>query len=222
MTTARVLSIQVARPKLAEYKGKPVETAFFKQPVAGPVFLGKTNLTGDQQANLEFHGGPDKAVCVYPVEHYPYWEKVFGKELTPGAFGENLTVQGMLEDDLCIGDTFALGEAVVQITEARIPCFKIAMAHGVDKVGLQVMQTGFTGFYLRVLQEGHVEAGQELRLLERHPLGVTVAFTNHARFLEKNNVESIKRILAVPELSQAWREGLEKQLAELEKKANEA
>lgn len=218
MTTANVVSIQVARPKLAEYKGKEVETAFFKQPVDGPVFLGTTNLAGDQQADLRFHGGPDKAVCVYPAEHYPYWEEVFGKELTPGAFGENLTVQGMLEEELCIGDTFALGEAVVQITEARIPCFKIAMAHGVDKIGLQVMQMGYTGFYFRVLQAGHVAAGQELRLLERHPLGVTVAYTNHVRFIEKNNVEGIKRILEVQELSQAWRDGLQERLKELEEK----
>jgi MOSC domain-containing protein YiiM len=210
-----VVSIQVGKPKPVPYGNREIMTAFNKQPVRGPVWLAQLNLAGDQQANLEYHGGPDKAVCAYPMDHYAYWEQKLGRPLAPGAFGENLTLRGLLEDELCVGDVFRLGEALLQVTEARIPCVKTAIRHGVDDMPLQLQKTGYTGFYFRVLQEGHVEAGQTLELVERHPLGVKVSYLNQIRYHDRDNVEGLRRILEVNELSGAWRVSLQKRLDKL-------
>lgn len=208
----RIISLNVGKPAVFAYQGKEIETGIFKHPVNEPLYLSKTNLDGDGQADLVYHGGPEKAVCVYPHEHYPYWTERLSRQLDMGAFGENLTVEGLREESVCIGDIFQWGEAVVQISQPRQPCHKLAKKYDVPELPLWVQETGYTGFYFRVLQEGRV-AMDQLQLIERHPAGVTVQFANQIMHLDKQNREGIERILAVDALSVNWCQTLTKRLA---------
>lgn len=165
----KIVSINVAKPKTVLYKGKEVSTGIFKKPVEHPVYLSFLNFEGDGQANLVHHGGKDKAVCAYSYEHYSYWEKKLGRSLEYGSFGENLTMIGMVEEEVCIGDIFQLGEALVQVSQPRQPCYKLSIKLSVQDLPNQIQNTGFTGFYCRVLQEGWVEKNSPVRLISRHP-----------------------------------------------------
>jgi MOSC domain-containing protein YiiM len=218
--TGHIVSLNVGKPQKQSYQGKEFETGICKTPIQGNVFLSSANLEGDGQADLIHHGGVDKALCVYPYEHYSYWEQEIGQPLTYGAFGENITVQGISEDDVCIGDIFQFGEAVVQVSQPRQPCYKVAARYNVPDFPLRIQQTGFTGFYLRVLQEGRVSAADPLLLLEKHTTDITVTFANRIRYDHKNNIEAIKTILTLPELASSWREIFTKQLAKLTNETN--
>ncbi|WP_216831289.1 MOSC domain-containing protein [Alkalihalobacterium elongatum] len=206
------MSIQVGKPKTVSHNGKDLLTGIYKTKVQGSVFIGKLNVEGDGQADLKNHGGKDKAVCVYPYEHYEYWQESLNRELTNGAFGENLTVSGMLEKDVCIGDTYKVGDVVVQVSQPRQPCFKLAKRNEVDDLVVRVQDTGFTGYYFRVLEEGFVEEDDTIELIERHPNQVSIEFANTIMFKEKDNLEGIMAILAVEELSESWRDTLQKRL----------
>lgn len=167
---ARVLSIQVGRPRLYpdDGMGRIWRSAIAKAPVEGPVWLGPANLDGDAQADLENHGGPDKAVLVYAEAGYRYWAEAHGlASLGPGSFGENFTVAGQWEADVCLGDVYEIGGARVQVSQPRVPCWKLALHTGVRDMVRLVSASGRGGWYLRVLQEGWVEAGQVLRLVDR-------------------------------------------------------
>ncbi|MGG6309472.1 MOSC domain-containing protein [Paenibacillus macerans] len=203
-----IRSINVGRPVQVEHQGKPVLSGIFKTPVEGPLHLSTVNFAGDEQADLRFHGGPDKAVCVYPYERYAYWEREFGMTLGWGAFGENITTEGMLEEDIRIGDKFRLGEAVVQVSQPRQPCFKVGVKHGLPELPIRIQQTGYTGYYFRVLQEGKVRPEDSLQLIEKHPAGVTLAYANRVMHVDKDDADGMRRILAVDELSASWRETL--------------
>ncbi len=207
-----ILSIYVGQPDTYEFAGKKVETAIVKQAVDKPVFLGRTNFDGDRQADLVHHGGADKAVCVYPAVHYAYWEEVLNKKLPQAAFGENVTVQGLTEKDVCIGDTFKLGEALVQISQPRQPCFKLAKKLNEKDMVLRVRETGYSGFYFRVLQEGIVAPRAQLELVSRDPHEMTVSYANHLMYHDRNNKPAIQRILEVEALSDSWRASFLKQL----------
>lgn len=172
--TASIVSLNVGKPITVDYLGKALSTGIYKQSVQGPLFLSSVQFEGDGQADLVYHGGPDKAVCVYPFEHYAYWEEVLGKRMESASFGENLTVKGLLENDVCIGDVYQVGEAVVQVSQPRYPCFKLSQKHGVKDMPAQVLTTGYSGFYLRVLEEGNVCADSEIVQLEFHPEQITV------------------------------------------------
>ena len=134
---------------------------------------------GDGQGDRQHHGGPDKAVCVYPFDHYAHWEKALGRELAPAAFSENLTVGGIRETGVCVGDVFRVGGAVVQVCQPRVPCDKLARKNGERLLPKWMSATGYTGFYARVLAEGLVEAGAPFELVERHPGGITIADANY-------------------------------------------
>lgn len=191
-----------------------IETAFHKTPVEGSLRLGRLGFPGDEHV-YEGHGGPDKAVCVYPYEHYTYWEQRLGLRLpATAAFGENFTMTGLTERDVYLGDVFSIGDAVVQVTQPRAPCFKIAARYGVPKMALYVQQESFTGYLLRVLEEGDVAAGQSMRLLERHADGVTVAEANVILNVDKSDLEGARRLLAIPNLPVALRPDLERRLRE--------
>ncbi|MGE5701192.1 MAG: MOSC domain-containing protein [Clostridia bacterium] len=207
-----IISINVGKPVLMTYEGKELATGIFKQPVEGPLFLSKLNFNGDGQADLKYHGGVDKAVCVYCFEHYDYWQKQLQRELSFGAFGENLTVQGMLEDQVHIGDIFQIGEAVVQVTQPRQPCHKLAKRYNVPELPVQVQNSGFTGYYFRVLQEGNVAKNDAPKLLDRHPAQVSVTFANQIMHHDKANRAGIERMLSVAELSASWRKTLNNRL----------
>lgn len=214
----RIVGLQVGLPQeIRDDEGagrhaQPWVTGLYKQPVVGPVTLSRTNLEGDGQADLKHHGGPDKAVCVYPSAHYRYWEERLGHELPPAAFGENFTVSGLDESTLCLGDVFDVGSARVQVSQPRSPCWKIA--HRWHKsLALWVQETGFTGWYLRVLQEGIVQAGDEFRLQARpHPTW-TLTRLNKVRYKQVDDTALIARLADAELLSESWREHFARRVA---------
>ena len=210
----QIVSINVGKPEPQIYRGHLVSTAGHKQPVASAM-LRFTNLDGDRQADLKNHGGPDKAVCVYSFDHYPYWESVFGRKLAPGAFSENFTISGLRESEVCLGDTFRAGEALVQISQPRKPCSKLAGKHARKDLPALIHANGFSGFYLRVLTEGMVRAGDAFEPAARHPMGVTIEFANQVMYEHRDDLDSLRRLLAVPELSDAWRKTLLERLADV-------
>jgi MOSC domain-containing protein YiiM len=216
MSYITVLSINVRTPQEFTYGDKTLLSAIDKNPIQGKVYLSQLNLDGDRQADLNFHGGPDKAVCVYSHDHYSFWESVLDIKLEPGAFGENLTVAGITEEDVCIGDIYEFGEAVVQVTQPRQPCFKLATRLKQPKLPLMVHHTGYTGFYFRVLKEGYVSSEDSLRLKERNPNSVSIAYANKLKYKDKTNIDGIKKLLSLRELSKDWNESFASRLKELE------
>jgi MOSC domain-containing protein YiiM len=210
--TIDLLAVSVSKPRVigALSNGKPVRSGIRKERVTGEtIVVGKTNLAGDKQADPRVHGGPDKAIYVYPSEHLPIWTTELGFDalLGPNAFGENLTIAGIVETDACIGDVWRWGSALVQISQPRGPCYKLEIA--LDRPGLIPVFTlsGRTGWYLRVLKTGEAPVGGPIELVERHPVGLTVWEANHARMIG-TDAALIEKALSVPELAYAWRRGL--------------
>ncbi|GKS13585.1 MOSC domain-containing protein [Paenibacillus chitinolyticus] len=212
--TPKIVSINVGKPKKIVYQGKEVETGIYKEPVHRPLFLSKTQLEGDGQADLKVHGGPDKALCVYSANHYDYWEKELGQPLSFGAFGENITISGLKEEEVCIGDIYELGEALVQVSQPRRPCFKLSVRYSDVKLPVKLQDTGYTGFYFRVLKEGIVPENPVFRLVTKHAQGLTVEFVNTCKYQDQNNIPGIRIILANEALAESWRGSFEKKLAE--------
>lgn len=211
-TKTRLLAIQVGTPRTLGGESdsdQPWSTGFIKTGVTGPVRLGKTNLAGDAQADPVNHGGPDKAVCVYSAAHYPYWRLELALSLEFGAFGENFTVAELTEEGVCIGDVWAVGDALVQVSQPRQPCWKLARRWAVKDFALRVQQTGRTGWYFRVLREGTVAAGETLALIERPEPGWTVARANEVMHHLKADFPLAAELAAVPTLSASWRKTLE-------------
>lgn len=197
-------SLNTGLPKNELFQGKEIVTGICKSPASGPLNLKKLGFEGDGVGDLKNHGGFDKAVCVYSLDHYPYWETVLGIKLTTAAFGENLSISGLLEEDVCIGDIFQLGTAVVQISQPRQPCSTLAARYGKNDLVKLVVDSGRTGFYFKVLEEGIVEKGNLLVLRERDPHGITISFANRIYHHDRHNSDSIKKVLAVPALSESW------------------
>jgi len=201
----KLLSIQVGRPRLVEWRGRTVSTGIFKEPVHGPVMMRTLNLDGDRQADLSVHGGAQKAVYVYPGEHYVPWrEELPEVELPWGAFGENLTIEGLLEDDVHIGDRFRIGEAEVQVTQPRTPCFKLGIRFGDPDMVSRFLKSRRSGFYLSVLREGRIEAGEPIELLDADPNHVTIAEMNRL-FLGERDDDALARALRVEALPEGWK-----------------
>ena len=205
-----VVSIQVGTPRMISSE-RPWASGFIKESIAEPVCLGATNLTGDGQADLKHHGGPDKAVCVYPEIHYRHWRSRLAlPTLKWGAFGENFTVSELTEDDVCIGDVWSVGEALVQVSQPRQPCWKLARRWDIEDLAWQVQQTGFTGWYFRVLKEGLVQREAVLRLVSRSHGQWTIAAANHLMHHDKRDRTGASRLAAIPELSRSWHNTLMK------------
>src|SRR5262250_1015575 len=172
----KIVSLNVGRPRKVAWHGRTVTTGIFKEPVAGRVALRKLNLDGDRQADLKVHGGEFKAVYCYPVEHYAYWKKELpGRDLSFGAFGENFTTEGLLEDSVHLGDRFAIGSAEVVVTQPRLPCYKLGVRFQSDEMVKRFLASARTGFYLAVTREGEVGAGDEIQLLSRSPNAVPIS-----------------------------------------------
>jgi len=203
-----MISLNVGKPISVEYKGAVLETGIYKKPIQGNVFLGIEQIDGDGQADLVNHGGPDKAVCVYPYEHYPYWETQLGKSLEVAAFGENFTVTGMLETEVCIGDIFQVGEAVLQVSQPRYPCYKLSQKHGAADLPAQVLKTGFSGFYFRVLQAGYLNSSSSIQKMESHPAQVRVVevLRHLASSRKDRDQEMLRNMVELDVLSSSIRE----------------
>ena len=201
----KLLSIQVGRPREVTWQRRTVSTGIFKEPVEGPVMLRTLNLDGDRQADLTVHGGARKAVYVYPSEHYGHWSaELPGVELPWGAFGENFTTGGLLEDRVHIGDRFRIGEAEVVVTRPRTPCFKLGIKFGDPRIVHRFVESRRSGFYLAVVREGRVEAGDPIELLGEDPSGVTVDEVNRF-FLGEQNDDALARALKSDVLPEAWK-----------------
>ena len=171
----KLVSVQVGRPRTVRWHGKPVSTGIYKEPVAGRIMLHRFNLDGDQQADLTVHGGQDKAVYVYPSEHYPVWQAEFRNiELPYGMFGENFTTEGLDEESVHIGDQFRIGEAVVEVTQPRMPCYKLGIRFSRPDMPKRFHASGHCGFYLAVLREGEVGAGDLWERIARNHQQVSV------------------------------------------------
>jgi MOSC domain-containing protein YiiM len=217
MDEARIVSLQIGLPRqlgtesAEDPMDRPWSTGLFKEPISGPLWLGHVNLTGDGQADLKSHGGPDKAVCVYPALHYTFWRRDLElPELPFGAFGENFTIGGIAEPDVCIGDVYAVGDAIVQVSQPRQPCWKLARRWRVRDLAARAQETGFTGWYLRVLQEGEVSVGLPLRLQDR-PCGEwTVARANEVMHRHRHDRDAALSLAACSHLSANWRATLQK------------
>jgi len=195
----KIVSLNAGLPRVVLDRGREVTTGIFKSPVAGPVMLRRTNLDGDRQADLENHGGRNKAVYAYPSEHYEFWRaELPGMELTWGNFGENLTTEGLFEQDACIGDEFRIGGAVVQVTQPRIPCFKLGIRFGRDDMPKRFLASGRSGIYFAVVEEGLVKAGDAIELIKltgRDRSGVTVADVNRAYVHSRDNTGLLREII---------------------------
>jgi len=191
---------------------RSIETAFVKTPVEGSLRLGELGFPGDEHV-YEDHGGPDMAALVYPFEHYSYWRD-FGLDLPEaGAFGENLTVTGLVEAVVHLGDVFEVGASVVQVTQPRSPCYKIGARYGDRNLPITVQSAGLTGYLLRVLAEGDVGAGDSMRLVDRGSHGVTVAEAGRVANVDRNDLEAAGRVLAVDALGSSTRRKLTARVA---------
>jgi len=202
----RVVSVQVGLPREIVSRGRTVTTGIFKEPVDGPVRVAGINLDGDRQADLTVHGGPDKAVYVYPAEHYPFWREQLGRDLAWGAFGENVTVEGVpLEGELCIGDVLRIGSAELSAVQPRLPCFKLGIRFEDPVMVKRFFDAGRTGYYLRIVKEGYLEAGDEIAFARRDPARVPVAEITRLVTEDKDDVETVRRLLTVDSLPEVWR-----------------
>lgn len=209
---AKVIAIHVGLPRSLVTEGDSDTSwisGIFKSPVYGSIFVGRLNIEGDEQADLVHHGGVDKAVLVYPSEHYSFWTSEYPKyEWQAGCFGENLTLNGLAESDVCIGDVFHLGQSVLQVSQPRQPCWKLSRRWNLPKLAVRVQETRLTGWYLRVLQEGRIEAGQEMQLSNRLFPQWTVQHANEIMFAKPRNRDHDQELAACPALSQSWRDTL--------------
>lgn len=203
----KLLSVNVGLPREVFTHGRSVSTGIFKQPVAGRVAVRSLNIDGDRQADLTVHGGIDKAVYAYPHEHYALWESELSRhDFTLGQFGENLTTMGLLEDEVRIGDIFAIGSARFEVSQPRVPCFKLALRMEMPQFPRLFMQSQRTGFYFRVAQEGEIGADDVITRLSTDPSQMTVREVFDVAYGESGTRETVRRAAEMPALAASWRE----------------
>ena len=205
----KIVSVNVGRPRIVLWKGTQVSTGIFKSPVEGPVEVGDVNLRGDRQADLSAHGGRFKSAYGYPSEHYAYWRQQLPQSDLPwGAFGENLTTEGLLETDLDIGDHLRIGSALLQVTQPRSPCYKLTIRFNRDDMVKRFAESNTSGFYFAVLEQGTLQAGDEITIVERDPAAVSVVDINRLYYRESQDPELLARAVALDALPENWRDYL--------------
>jgi len=218
----KIISVNVGLPRLVLQNGEPVSTGIFKEPVAGRVMMRTLNLDGDRQSDLSVHGGPEKAVYVYPSEHYEFWQRELpDMDLPWGVFGENFTTTGLLETEVNIGDKFRVGAAEVMVTQPRMPCYKLGIRFGRADIIKRFLLSERSGFYLSVLNEGEAGAGDEFQLLEKNASGVRVVDVTRLYGSDKQNVALMRRAIATEALPASWREYFRKRLENLDHEHDE-
>ena len=212
----KIISVNVGLPREVIWKGKSVITSILKVPVEGRVSLRSLNLDGDRQSDLTVHGGVDKAVYAYPSEHYAYWRRELpGAELPWGAFGENLTVTGMSEDELNVGDHIRIGSAELLVTQPRLPCYKLAVRFGRDDIINRFLESRRTGFYFSVFKEGDVGSGDSIEMLSRDVNELKIADITRLFLDADGDLETLQRALRVETLPPGWKTRFQRQLAKL-------
>ena len=209
----RVLSVNVGLPREVTWRGKPITTGIYKAPVTGRVQIRALNLDGDRQADLRVHGGPDKAVYVYPSEFYELWSRERPElDFGPGTFGENLTTEGLLDGDVSVGDRFRVGTAELVVTQPRLPCFKLGIKMGRDEFVLEFLERGLYGFYLTVVREGQVEAGDPIVELQRDPRGLRVSEVARLYARDRDDMEGMRLAAELDVLPESWRDYFRKRV----------
>jgi len=210
----RLLSVNVGLPREVSWRGKPVTTGIFKEPVSGPVPIRSLNLDGDRQADLRVHGGHDKAVYAYPSEFYALWRTERPELAFPwGQFGENLTTEGFRDEDVSVGDRFRVGTAELIVTQPRLPCFKLGIKMGRDDFVTEFLQRGLFGFYLAVAREGHVEVGDPIVELSRDPRGFKVTEIARLYLRDRHDMEGLERAAELDVLPESWRQYFRRRLS---------
>ena len=211
----KLISVNVGLPREVAWRGRKVTTSIWKAPTKGRVTVRQVNIDGDKQSDLTAHGGPDKAVYVYPSEHYAFWRAEFpGIELAWGTFGENFTTEGLIESEVTIGDRIRIGSAEFQVTQPRMPCFKLGIRFGRDDMIKRFLRSGRTGFYLSVLREGEVGAGDPIAFAERGEGGLSVADVTSLYARDADNQPLLRRAADAEALPESWREYFRKRLWE--------
>ena len=205
----KVLSLNVGLPRKVLFNGQTVTTGVFKDPVKGPIMLRKLNLDRDRQADLTVHGGVDKAVYSYPAEHYDYWRKQFPNlDINWGMFGENFTTEGLMEDDINVGDQFQIGSAKLVATQPRMPCYKLGVKFGRMDVVRKFLVSGKPGIYFKVLKEGQVQVGDKIDVIRKDKNSVTVkdiAYLYISRDHAVDNIETMRRAIKIGALPEGWK-----------------
>src|SRR5262245_1641355 len=201
-----IISVNVGLPREVRWKVKLVSTGIFKQPVAGRVVARRLNFDGDRQADLTVHGGEEKAIYAYPAEHYDYWrQELPGMALPWGMFGENLTTWGLLEDAINVGDRFRVGAALLQVTQPRLPCYKLGLKFGREDMVRRFLASGRYGWYFAVVEEGEVSAGDTIERIYRDPHDIMVADIARLYLHERHNIAMMQRAIEHEGLPEGWR-----------------
>jgi ferredoxin-NADP reductase/MOSC domain-containing protein YiiM len=212
-----LVSVNVGTPKSVAWKDKTVYTSIWKSPVDGPVLARRLNLDGDKQGDLASHGGEHRAVMVYQTESYDFWKSYLRRDdLEPGAFGENFTVTGLADADVCIGDRYRIGSAEFEVTQPRVTCYRVGLRLDEPDMPKLLVSQHRPGFYFRVITEGHVRAGDDVVLTRRGRHGLSVAEVDALMYLPGRDVDQLRRVVDVPALSRGWAVTFEKLLAEQE------
>ncbi|WP_411842860.1 MOSC domain-containing protein [Salinicoccus sp. HZC-1] len=203
---------QLGDPEAEDKLEQPWESGIFKAATDASVFLSETGFTGDDVADKKNHGGPEKAVFAYPVEHYEKWRRELGSDIGIGGNGENLAVSGMDESSVCIGDTYRAGDALIQVSQPRRPCWKPARRHKVLDLALRIQKTGRTGWYFRVLEEGGVRAGDALELISRPYPEWSIEACNEVMYEQKDNLSLAESLASCELLAENWKNTMNKRL----------
>jgi MOSC domain-containing protein YiiM len=215
----KLISVNCGLPKEVLWHGMTVTTSIHKEPIEGRVALRTLNLDGDRQSDLTVHGGAHKAVYCYQLSHYDYWKaELRGRPLPPGVFGENFTIEGPGEDSIHIGDRFAVGFAEVVVSQPRLPCYKLGIRFGSDEMVKRFLASGRTGFYLAVIREGEVGAGDEIRTLNLDPYAVPVSEITRlyvAKKFDATDAAMVRRALEVEALTESWKDYFREKLSRL-------
>jgi len=215
----KILSLNVGLPRQVRFQDELVTTGIFKDPVRGLVKLRKLNLEGDKQADLTVHGGVDKAVYAYAGEHYDYWRQELPEMSLPwGMFGENFTTEGMFEEMVNIGDQFKVGTANLIATQPRMPCYKLGVKFGSMDMIKRFLASGLTGVYFKVMKEGELEQGDEIKLIKKAENSVTVKDIVRIYTIDKDDIQTIERAIKIKDLPNGWRYHFIKQLGQVGKK----
>lgn len=210
----KLCSLNTALPVNVEWNNKSVYTGFIKRPSTESLPISSQGIEGDGQGDLKNHGGPDKAACVYSQDHYDWWTGEMKRPFEAGAFGENFTVTGLTEDIVCIGDVYRIGTAIVQVSQPRQPCFKLAAHLERKEMVMRVRETGYSGFYFRVLENGVVQAGDTFEMLRREGSGNTIAECNRILYDERGDTPALRQLLAEPAIAESLRKHLSKRLVD--------
>ncbi len=207
-------SINIGTPSEVTYADdRKITTSLKRKPVTGKVFLDLLGFEGDQVADPINHGGPDKAVCGYPADHYSDWQTELSRNMLPASFGENLTIEGLTEDQIHIGDIFSIGEAQLQCSQPRQPCHKLTKIFGYPKLASRIQTLGYCGFYFRVLKQGWLQAGMELERVHSDEEKISVRAAHYLMYRDKSQYEAMERLMNHPALSESWKQSFGKRLS---------